>query len=105
LLEIEPLTGRMHQIRVQAAQRGWPIWGDIRYGARTEFGPPPALERDRGIALHARRLTFLHPIRFEPITVVADTDLFEVASAASGGSAESVKSSSLPRRANAGPSD
>jgi 23S rRNA pseudouridine1911/1915/1917 synthase len=77
LLEIEPQTGRMHQIRVQAAVRGWPICGDVLYGAQTQFGPIPAFPRDRIIALHARSLTFLHPIRYEPITVVAETDLLD----------------------------
>jgi 23S rRNA pseudouridine1911/1915/1917 synthase len=71
LLEIEPLTGRMHQIRVQAARRGWPVVGDVLYGARLPFGPPADLPRDRIIALHARSLTFLHPIRYEPITLTA----------------------------------
>jgi 23S rRNA-/tRNA-specific pseudouridylate synthase len=50
----------------------------VFYGAQTSFGPPAASPRDRVIALHARSLTFLHPIRYEPITVVADTDLLEV---------------------------
>jgi 23S rRNA pseudouridine1911/1915/1917 synthase len=71
LLEMEPQTGRMHQIRVQAASRGWPIRGDVIYGARFPFGPPAELPRDRVIALHARSLTFLHPIRYEPLTVTA----------------------------------
>jgi 23S rRNA pseudouridine1911/1915/1917 synthase len=71
LLEIEPQTGRMHQIRVQAAARGWPVRGDVLYGARLPFGPPAGLPRDRAIALHARRLTFLHPIRYEPVTLTA----------------------------------
>ncbi|HVS36112.1 MAG TPA: RluA family pseudouridine synthase [Gemmataceae bacterium] len=83
LLEIEPETGRMHQIRVQAATRGWPVRGDFLYGARLPFGPPPhptlsppggeggVRGRDRIIALHARSLTFLHPIRYEPLTVTA----------------------------------
>jgi 23S rRNA pseudouridine1911/1915/1917 synthase len=71
LLEIEPQTGRMHQIRVQAAARGWPVRGDVAYGARLPFGPPAELARDRIIALHARSLTFLHPIRYEPLTVTA----------------------------------
>jgi 23S rRNA pseudouridine1911/1915/1917 synthase len=71
LLEIEPTTGRMHQIRVQAAARGWPVLGDILYGAQQSFGTPAALPRDCIIALHARSLTFLHPIRYEPITLVA----------------------------------
>jgi 23S rRNA pseudouridine1911/1915/1917 synthase len=71
LLEVEPQTGRMHQIRVQAAARGWPVRGDVLYGARLPFGPPAALPRDRVIALHARSLTFLHPLTFEPMTVTA----------------------------------
>jgi 23S rRNA pseudouridine1911/1915/1917 synthase len=71
LLELEPQTGRMHQIRVQAATRGWPILGDFLYGSSRPFGPPAELPRDRIIALHARSLTFLHPIRYEPVTVTA----------------------------------
>ena len=71
LLELEPQTGRMHQIRVQAAWRGWPVLGDVLYGSGRPFGPPAELPRDRVIALHARSLTFLHPIRYDPITVTA----------------------------------
>jgi 23S rRNA pseudouridine1911/1915/1917 synthase len=71
LVEVEPQTGRMHQIRVQAAVRGWPVLGDAQYGARLPFGPPAELDRDRIIGLHARALTFLHPIRYEPVTVTA----------------------------------
>jgi 23S rRNA pseudouridine1911/1915/1917 synthase len=71
LLELRPRTGRMHQLRVQAAARGHPIRGDVLYGSPTPFGPPAELPRDRVIALHARGLTFLHPIRYEPITVTA----------------------------------
>lgn len=71
LLEIEPHTGRMHQIRVQAATRGHPVFGDALYGASRPFGPPAELPRERVIALHARSLTFLHPIRYEPVTVKA----------------------------------
>jgi 23S rRNA pseudouridine1911/1915/1917 synthase len=69
LLELRPETGRMHQLRVQFAVRKWPIWGDAFYGARLPFGPREG--RDRVIALHAQSLTFLHPIRFEPISLVA----------------------------------
>jgi 23S rRNA pseudouridine1911/1915/1917 synthase len=63
-LEIRPQTGRTHQLRVQLAHHGWPIVGDARYGAVQTFGP--------AIALHARSLTFLHPIRHEPITITAE---------------------------------
>jgi 23S rRNA pseudouridine1911/1915/1917 synthase len=71
LLELTPTTGRTHQLRVQAAARGLPIRGDALYGSGTPFGPPAELPRERVIALHARRLTFLHPIRYEPVTVTA----------------------------------
>jgi 23S rRNA pseudouridine1911/1915/1917 synthase len=71
LLELEPQTGRMHQIRVQAAMRGWPVRGDVLYGSRLPFGPAAELPRQRVIALHARSLTFWHPIRYEPLTVTA----------------------------------
>jgi 23S rRNA pseudouridine1911/1915/1917 synthase len=71
LLEIEPETGRMHQIRVQAATRGWPVRGDALYGAKLPFGPPAELPRDRIIALHARSLTFVHPLTYESMTVAA----------------------------------
>ena len=39
LLEIEPQTGRMHQIRLQASLRGWPVRGDQLYGSSLPFGP------------------------------------------------------------------
>ena len=71
LLEIEPLTGRMHQIRAQTAVRGWPVLGDELYGAKLPFGPPAELPRDKIIALHARSLTILHPIRYEPLALTA----------------------------------
>jgi 23S rRNA pseudouridine1911/1915/1917 synthase len=71
LVELRPRTGRMHQLRVQAAARGHPIQGDELYGSAAPFGPPADLPRDRVIALHARGLTFLHPIRYEPMTVMA----------------------------------
>ncbi len=71
LLEIRPLTGRSHQIRVQAASRGHPIVGDFIYGSARAFGPPAEQPRDRVIALHARSLTVVHPTKWEPVTFVA----------------------------------
>ena len=71
LVEFRPETGRMHQIRVQASLRGHPVRGDERYGAKLPFGPVAELARDRLIALHGYSLTFLHPIRYEPITLTA----------------------------------
>lgn len=70
-LEVELETGRMHQVRIQAASRGWPVVGDIQYGATTTFGPQLDDPRSRAIALHARTLEFRHPMTREPVTVTA----------------------------------
>jgi 23S rRNA-/tRNA-specific pseudouridylate synthase len=61
-LEIELETGRMHQIRVQAASRGHPVVGDSLYGSSVAFGPQTVDIRGRWIALHARSLRFRHPM-------------------------------------------
>ena len=71
LIEFAPLTGRMHQLRVQAAWRGHPVFGDVIYGSPRPFGPPAELPRDRVIALHARRLTLTHPVTTQELTLVA----------------------------------
>src|SRR5579885_3267652 len=63
-LELRPHTGRKHQLRVQLASRGSPIYGDEKYGSGHTFGP--------AIALHARSLTFLHPTSREPVALRAD---------------------------------
>ncbi|MBB6612305.1 RluA family pseudouridine synthase [Pontibacter sp. Tf4] len=64
LLEVNPITGRPHQIRVQLASMRCPIAGDLKYGAPT---PLP----DKSIALHARELHFEHPTLKTTITVSA----------------------------------
>ena len=72
LLELTPLTGRMHQLRVQAAWRGHPVLGDTAYGSTRPFGPSAELPRDRVIALHARSLTLSHPFTKQELTWVAE---------------------------------
>ena len=71
LLEIELETGRTHQIRLQCASRGLPIVGDELYGSSLNFGPRTMDLRQRWIALHARRLAFVHPISQTPIDQTA----------------------------------
>ena len=76
LLEIELETGRMHQIRLQAATRGHAVWGDELYGSRCSFGPHTEDPRARWIALHAMSLRFRHPMTRE--TVYREAPLPEV---------------------------
>jgi 23S rRNA (cytosine1962-C5)-methyltransferase len=57
-VEAEPLTGRTHQIRVHAAESGFPILGDTLYG-----GTPAAR-----VFLHATEISFAHPATGEPVT-------------------------------------
>jgi 23S rRNA pseudouridine1911/1915/1917 synthase len=64
LVEVELLTGRHHQIRCQLSAIGCCIKGDLKYGA-------PRSNRDGGICLHARSITFPHPTRKDEITVTA----------------------------------
>ena len=71
LLELAPLTGRMHQLRVQLAWRGHPVLGDVIYGSGRPFGPTGEYPRDRVIALHARRLTITHPITKQQLVLEA----------------------------------
>ena len=64
LLEVDLKTGRHHQIRCQLAKMGCPIKGDLKYGfARSN--------PDGSICLHARRISFIHPVSKEQITVEA----------------------------------
>ena len=72
LLEVELQTGRHHQIRCQLAGIGCPIKGDLKYGAKRS-------NPDGSICLHARQITFVHPVRKEPLTITApvpDDSLF-----------------------------
>ncbi len=64
LLEINPITGRSHQIRAQLAKIECSIIGDLKYGATY---PCP----DKSIALHCRNMSFIHPVKNEPISIDA----------------------------------
>lgn len=64
LLEVDLETGRHHQIRCQLSKIGSPIKGDLKYGA--ERSNP-----DGSISLHARSISFIHPVSKKKIEVTA----------------------------------
>jgi tRNA pseudouridine32 synthase/23S rRNA pseudouridine746 synthase/23S rRNA pseudouridine1911/1915/1917 synthase len=68
LLEIDLLTGRKHQIRVQLAGIGHPVVGDQRYGKEHK--------RHQRLALHARSISFKHPFSGEPLTFETKVPVF-----------------------------
>jgi 23S rRNA pseudouridine1911/1915/1917 synthase len=63
-LEIDLFTGRHHQIRAQLAAIGCPIKGDLKYGYDRS-------NKDGSIHLHARNLSFVHPVKKEPMEIIA----------------------------------
>ncbi len=65
LLEVNPTTGRSHQIRAQLATIGCKIRGDVKYGA-------PKGNADGSICLHCRSMRFIHPVTKVEIEVEAD---------------------------------
>lgn len=71
ILELQPHTGRMHQLRVQAAARGLPIVGDLLYGGPAATIRAIADPRAGVIALHAWRITFTDPDTKAPLTLEA----------------------------------
>lgn len=64
LLEINLFTGRHHQIRCQLSGIGCPIKGDLKYGA-------PRSDKNGGISLMARHISFIHPVQKTPVEVSA----------------------------------
>jgi 23S rRNA pseudouridine1911/1915/1917 synthase len=81
LLSVNLQTGRHHQIRCQLAKIGCPIKGDLKYGA--ERSNP-----DGGISLHARDISFIHPVSKQPVHIqapVPDDNLWKALSNSSNG--------------------
>ena len=64
LIEIKLHTGRHHQIRCQLSAIGAPIKGDIKYGAKRT-------NKDGSISLHSRHISFIHPVKKEPVSFTA----------------------------------
>ena len=65
LLEVTLETGRHHQIRSQLSRIGSPIKGDLKYGFDRS-------NKDGGISLHARKISFVHPVQKQPVTITAN---------------------------------
>jgi len=65
LLEVDLHTGRHHQIRAQLAAIGCPIKGDLKYGFSRS-------NNDASISLHARSVSFVHPVKKETLTIMAN---------------------------------
>ncbi len=65
LLEVDLHTGRHHQIRAQLAAIGCPIKGDLKYGY-------PRSNKDASISLHARKVSFVHPVKKEKLDITAE---------------------------------
>ncbi len=68
LVELKPVTGRSHQLRVHMAALGHPILGDAFYA------PEPIYHAAPRLLLHAAELTLLQPYSQQPLTFTADTD-------------------------------
>lgn len=64
LLEVELMTGRKHQIRVQLSAIGCPIKGDLKYGDKRS-------NPDGSISLMARNIRFIHPVSKKPVDLTA----------------------------------
>lgn len=71
LLELRPITGRTHQLRVHCAYMGFPILGDPQYGS------PESMELSRQLGLEsqllcAKKLEFIHPVTGEPLRLESE---------------------------------
>lgn len=75
---LEPLTGRTHQLRAHMAEMGHPIIGDGKYGGSGQenmgdgWGAQIGGIISKKLHLHARSLTFEHPVTKKPVTITAE---------------------------------
>ena len=66
LVEVNPITGRHHQIRAQLSNIGLIIKGDLKYGSKRN-------NLDGSIDLHSRNISFEHPVKKKHLNIVAPT--------------------------------
>lgn len=71
LLKVNLHTGRKHQVRAQLSALGCPIVGDVKYGARHAMP-------DQSIALQSYSLSFIHPIKLEPIVLILNKNTLKL---------------------------
>ena len=64
-IEVDLITGRHHQIRCNFSNIGYPILGDLKYGSKRS-------NKDGGIYLHSRKVTFIHPVSKKEISIQAN---------------------------------
>ena len=72
-LELRPITGRTHQLRVHCAHKGFPIVGDPQYGNAESM----AYSKENGVEtqlLCARKLEFTHPVTGEKMLILSQMD-------------------------------
>ena len=68
MIEVDLITGRHHQIRCTFSELGFPILGDLKYGSKRS-------NKDGGIYLHSRELSFIHPVSKKNINIKANTPM------------------------------
>lgn len=73
-LELKPVTGRTHQLRLHCAYMGFPIVGDPQYGNPESMAYSDSIHADTQL-LCAKKLEFIHPITGEPIVIESKLDV------------------------------
>ena len=73
-LELRPITGRTHQLRLHCAYMGFPILGDPQYNSEASLALSQALGYESQL-LCAKSLTFPHPVTGETITLQSQLDV------------------------------
>ncbi|MDP1727734.1 MAG: RNA pseudouridine synthase [Bacteroidota bacterium] len=71
LLKINLHTGRKHQVRAQLSALGCPIAGDVKYGASQPMA-------DQSIALQSYSISFIHPVKLEPIELILNKSVLKL---------------------------
>lgn len=72
-LQLQPITGRTHQLRVHCAYRGWPILGDPQYGSDESKAFSDSLGL-KSQMLCAKKLEFIHPMTDQPLCLLSQMD-------------------------------